>query len=72
MRRRRFRRPADAQRSLGQRKDVRLIAVALKADQAGGVFVGRTANEDQIKSLDRSGYKMLAFAMHGLLRRQFQ
>ena len=33
---------------------------------AGGVFAGRTANEDQIESLDRSGYKLLAFAAHGL------
>ncbi len=39
---------------------------------AGGVFVGRTANEDRVKSLDLSGYTVLAFAMHGPLRRQFQ
>ncbi len=41
-------------------------------DLADGVIVGRTAKEDQIKSLDLSGYKVLAFATHGLLRRQFQ
>ncbi len=34
----------------------------MKPDMAGCVLVGRTDNEDQVKSLDLSGDKVLAFA----------
>ena len=47
--------------------EVESIAVALKANLTGSVFLGRAANEGQIKSLDLSGYKVLAFATHGLV-----
>ena len=47
--------------------EVKSIAVALKANLTDSVFLGRDANEGQIKSLDLSGYKVLAFATHGLV-----
>jgi CHAT domain-containing protein len=46
---------------------IRAIAVALDADLTQDVFLGRRANETTIKSLDLSGFKVLAFATHGLV-----
>lgn len=43
------------------------IAKALKADPAKSVFLGKDANEVSIKGADLSGYKVLAFATHGLV-----
>ena len=43
------------------------IALALGADPTRDVFLGRDANEDTVKTLDLSGYKVLAFATHGLV-----
>lgn len=43
------------------------IAKALKADPAKSVFLGKDANEASIKGADLSGYKVLAFATHGLV-----
>ncbi|MDP6786174.1 MAG: CHAT domain-containing protein [Rhodospirillales bacterium] len=47
--------------------EVRSIAVAMKADLTQDVFLGRQANEGTVKSMDLSGYKVLAFATHGLV-----
>ena len=47
--------------------EVRGIALALKADLGRDVFLGKRASEEQVKSLDLSGVKVLAFATHGLL-----
>ena len=43
------------------------IALALKADLTADVFLGERANEDAVKAMDLSGYKILAFATHGLV-----
>jgi CHAT domain-containing protein len=47
--------------------EVRSIAVALNADLTRDVFLGERANESAVKSHDLSGYKVLAFATHGLV-----
>ena len=47
--------------------EVRGIASALKADLESDVFLGKAASEEQVKSMDLSGVKVLAFATHGLL-----
>ncbi|MCH8835357.1 MAG: CHAT domain-containing protein, partial [Proteobacteria bacterium] len=47
--------------------EIRSIAVALKADLTRDVFLGERANEGAVKTLDLSGYKVLAFATHGLV-----
>jgi CHAT domain-containing protein len=46
--------------------EVRSIALALNADETRDVFTGVHANEHQVKTLDLSGYKVIAFATHGL------
>ena len=47
--------------------EVRSIAVALNADLTKDVFLGARANEGTVKTRDLSGYKVLAFATHGLV-----
>jgi CHAT domain-containing protein len=47
--------------------EVRAIALALQADVTKDVFAGARANERIVKSLDLSGYRVLAFATHGLV-----
>jgi hypothetical protein len=47
--------------------EVRSIAVALQADLTEDVFLGSRANERTLKALDLSGYKVVAFATHGLV-----
>ncbi len=47
--------------------EVRSMALAVDADLTKSVFVGKAATEDRIKSMDLSGYKVLAFATHGLV-----
>ena len=47
--------------------EIRSTALALKADPVTDVFLGARANEDTVKSLDLSGYKVVAFATHGLV-----
>ena len=47
--------------------EVRSIAVALNADLTQDVFLGPRANEVAVKAHDLSGYKVLAFATHGLI-----
>ena len=43
------------------------MAIAMKADLTQDVFLGKQANEGTVKSMDLSGYKVLAFATHGLV-----
>ena len=46
--------------------EIRSIALALNADLTKGVFTGVQANEHQVKAIDISAYKVVAFATHGL------
>ena len=47
--------------------EIRSIAIALKADLTEDVFLGARANEQVVKTMNLSGYKVLAFATHGLV-----
>ena len=47
--------------------EVRSIALAVNADLTQDVFTGTDASEETVKSLNLSGYKVLAFATHGLV-----
>ncbi|MGH6663077.1 MAG: CHAT domain-containing protein, partial [Rhodospirillales bacterium] len=47
--------------------EVRGIAVAMNADLTKSVFLGKDASEGRVKSMDLSGFKVLAFATHGLV-----
>ena len=49
------------------RDEVNEIARALQADLNQDVFVGEAASESQVKSLDLSAYRVIAFATHGLI-----
>jgi CHAT domain-containing protein len=46
--------------------EVRAMAVALEADPST-LFLGADANEDRVKTMDLSGFKVVAFATHGLV-----
>jgi CHAT domain-containing protein len=48
-------------------EEVRSIALALNADMTRDVFLGKAANEQTIKSMSLSGYRVLVFATHGLV-----
>lgn len=52
----------------GTADEIRAMANALGADMATDVYLGRRANEANVKTNDLSGYKMLAFATHGLVQ----
>lgn len=43
------------------------IALALQADPAKVLNLGKDANEKRVKSMDLSGFKIVAFATHGLV-----
>ena len=47
--------------------EIRSIALAMNADLTRDVFLGARANEKVVKSIDLSGYRVLAFATHGLV-----
>jgi CHAT domain-containing protein len=47
--------------------EVRSIALAVDADLTRDVFTGARASEQTVKSMNLSGYKVLAFATHGLV-----
>jgi CHAT domain-containing protein len=47
--------------------EIRSIALAMNADLTRDVFTGAQANEKTVKTLDLSGYRVLAFATHGLV-----
>jgi CHAT domain-containing protein len=48
-------------------EEVRSIALAMNADLTRDVFVGKAANEAQVKNMDLFGYRVIAFATHGLV-----
>ena len=47
--------------------ELKSIAAALEADPSKVLNLGKEANEKKVKSLDLSGFKILAFATHGLV-----
>ncbi|MDP3690745.1 MAG: CHAT domain-containing protein [Bradyrhizobium sp.] len=47
--------------------ELRSIALALQADPAKVLHLGKDANEKAVKAMDLSGFKVLAFATHGLV-----
>ncbi|MGI9380525.1 MAG: CHAT domain-containing protein [Methyloligellaceae bacterium] len=47
--------------------EVRQLAVAMNANLTKSVFLGKQANEGFIKSKELSGFRVLAFATHGLV-----
>jgi CHAT domain-containing protein len=47
-------------------EELRSIALALQADPAKVLNLGKAANEQAVKTMDLSGFKILAFATHGL------
>jgi CHAT domain-containing protein len=47
--------------------ELRSIALALQADPSKVLKLGKDANEDTVKTMDLSGFKVLAFATHGLV-----
>ena len=48
-------------------EEITSIALALNADVTRDVFIGARANAKTVKTLDLSGYRVLAFATHGLV-----
>ena len=46
--------------------EIRSMALAMNADPNKAVYTGAQANEQKVKTMDLSGYKILAFATHGL------
>ena len=48
-------------------EEVRALALTLNADLTQSVFLGKAANENKVKTMDLSGYKVVAFATHGLV-----
>jgi CHAT domain-containing protein len=47
-------------------EEIQSMALAMNADITRDVFIGVQANEQQVKTLDLSRYKVVAFATHGL------
>jgi CHAT domain-containing protein len=48
-------------------EEIRGLARAMNADPARDVFVGMAANEQTVKTMDLSRYRVVAFATHGLV-----
>ncbi|TMQ19427.1 MAG: CHAT domain-containing protein, partial [Candidatus Rokuibacteriota bacterium] len=48
-------------------EEIQSIATAMRADPGRDVFVGARANEETVKTLDLAGYRVIAFATHGLV-----
>jgi CHAT domain-containing protein len=48
-------------------EELRSIALALHADPGKVLNLGKDANESKVKTTDLSGFKVLAFATHGLV-----
>jgi CHAT domain-containing protein len=48
-------------------EEIRSIAVAMNADLTRDVFLGERANEQVVRTLDLSGYRVIVFATHGLV-----
>jgi CHAT domain-containing protein len=47
--------------------ELKSIALALQADPSKVLNLGKDANEKNVKTMDLSGFKVLAFATHGLV-----
>jgi CHAT domain-containing protein len=47
--------------------ELKSIALALQTDPSKVLFLGKNANEETVKTMDLSGFKVLAFATHGLV-----
>lgn len=47
--------------------ELRSIAIALQADPSKVLHLGKDASESKVKTTDLSGFKILAFATHGLI-----
>jgi CHAT domain-containing protein len=47
--------------------ELKSIALALQADPAKVLNLGKDANENAVKTMDLSGFKIIAFATHGLV-----
>jgi CHAT domain-containing protein len=47
--------------------ELKSIALALQADPSKVLKLGKDANEDAVMTMDLSGFKVLAFATHGLV-----
>jgi CHAT domain-containing protein len=47
--------------------ELRSIALALEADPTKALYLGKDANEQLVKKIDLSGFKIIAFATHGLV-----
>ncbi len=48
-------------------EELRSIALALEADPSKTLYLGKAANEKNVKTIDLSGFKIVAFATHGLV-----
>ena len=48
-------------------EEITSIALALNADLTADVFTGIAANEGRVKEMSLSGYRVIAFATHGLV-----
>ncbi len=48
-------------------EELKSIALALQADPSKVLFLGKSATEGAVKTMDLSGFKILAFATHGLV-----
>lgn len=47
--------------------EIRSIALAMQADPGRDVFLGAEANEQRVKTMNLAGYRVIAFATHGLV-----
>ena len=47
--------------------ELKSIALALQADPSKVLFLGKNASESAVKTMNLSGFKILAFATHGLV-----
>ena len=68
-RRCRQRRSCNAAAPAGHRRRIEVdrAGYALQADPSKVLNLGKEANEKKVKSMDLSGFKILAFATHGLV-----
>ncbi|NOJ46983.1 CHAT domain-containing protein [Bradyrhizobium archetypum] len=48
-------------------EELRSIALALQADPSKVLYLGKQASEQAVKTMNLSGFKVLAFATHGLV-----
>jgi len=48
-------------------EEIKSLASAMDADLTRDVFLGARANEQTVKTLDLAGYRVVAFATHGLV-----